>query len=89
MIDPYIPVPPSASVTMAIKALAAGNAHGEQQMMALIWIINELCGTYDLSYRPASDRDTAFAEGKRFVGLQLVLETKINLNRRADNVPKE
>ena len=85
MNEPYKPLAPSKSVTMAIKALAEGTAAPDQQQMALSWIINELCATYDLSYRPDSDRDTIFAEGKRFVGLQLVLETKINLNRRVDN----
>lgn len=86
---PYVPDVPSGSVTMAIKALAAGNAHQEQQKMALAWIINDLCRTYDLSYRPESDRDTAFAEGKRFVGLMLLHEIKIDLNRSVDNVTKE
>jgi len=43
------------------------------------FIVNQICGTYDLSYRPDSDRDTAFAEGKRMVGLQLVKFSKINI----------
>jgi hypothetical protein len=47
---------------------AAIDAHPE----AFKWIVNELCGTYDLSYRPDSERNTTFAEGKRFVGLQIV-----------------
>lgn len=58
----------------AIQALAMGNANDLQQKRALDFIIG-LCGTYDLSYRPGGqegDRDTAFAEGKRFVGLQIV-----------------
>jgi hypothetical protein len=32
-----------------------------------------------MSYRPLSDRDTTFAEGKRHVGNQLVKMTKIIL----------
>ena len=63
----------------AIQAIAAGNATVEQQQMALKWIIEKACGTYDLSYRQGSDRDTVFAEGKRYVGLQLVKLVRLNL----------
>lgn len=52
----------------------AGKASDGQQRLALKWIIERLCGTYDLSYRPDSERDTVFAEGKRRVGLQLIHE---------------
>lgn len=55
----------------AIKALAGGDATGDQQRRALAWIIGTLCGKDDLSYRPDSPRDTDFAEGKRFVALEL------------------
>lgn len=83
--EPWMPIAPSHSVTMALKALAAGNAHEQQQKMALDWIIRDLCATYDLSYRP-TDRDTVFAEGKRFIGLRLIEEININLNRSKENV---
>jgi hypothetical protein len=51
------------------------------QQRALKFIIENLCGTYDLSYRPGpdGDRDTTLAEGKRFVGLQIVKLLKVNL----------
>lgn len=62
------------SVTYALRALNAGKASEGQQRLALKWIIERLCGTYDLSYRPESERDTVFAEGKRRVGLQLIHE---------------
>lgn len=39
---------------------------------ALRCIVEKLAQTYQVSYRPQSDRDTAFAEGRRFVGLQIV-----------------
>jgi hypothetical protein len=59
---------------MAIKALATGTANAGQQKRALDWIITKACGTYDMSFRPGADgeRETAFAEGKRHVGLQIV-----------------
>ncbi len=65
----------------SIRALHDGSASPEQQQRALNFIINSLACTYDLSYRPGSDRDTAFAEGKRFVGLQIVKFLKVDYRR--------
>lgn len=69
---------------MALKNVAAGTASEHQQVTSMKWIIETLCGTYDLSYRPESDRDTAFAEGRRFVGLQIVKELNTNPKQRKD-----
>jgi hypothetical protein len=76
---PYKPFPwdkdlPGAA---AIQACWNGTADEVQQRKAMETIVTGLCGYYDLSYRP-SERDTAFAEGKRFVGAQLVKLTKLN-----------
>lgn len=68
----------------AIQALLRGEAMPHQQQRALTYIIETLCGTYDMSFRPAGDRDTCFAEGKRFVGNQLVKLSKINLSKFKD-----
>lgn len=60
---------------LALKALAAGVANEGQQRRALDWIVNRAAQTYDLSYRSdadGGDRETAFAEGRRFVGLSAV-----------------
>jgi hypothetical protein len=80
-IQPWMPAPYDEADTYAIKALMAGKASEGQQQRALSWIINTLCGTYDLSFRPGEggDRDTVFAEGKRHVGMQLVKMTKLVL----------
>lgn len=73
----------------------AGRASEDQQRRAMTFIVHQLCGTYDLSYRPTSDRDTAFAEGKRFVGLQMVKFSRINIaalsgkNTEQGETPKE
>lgn len=56
----------------AMRALRTGTASEAQQKRALDWIIQLAARTYDVSYSPASDRDTSFAEGRRFVGLQIV-----------------
>jgi len=72
--QPWEPPPADEQDVRAIKALAAGVASEGQQRIALAWIINRAAGTYDLSFRPGPEgsRLTDFAEGKRFVGLQLV-----------------
>jgi hypothetical protein len=56
----------------ALKGINTGEADRGQQTLALSWIIRELCGTYDLPYRPDSERDSAFAAGKMHVGQQIV-----------------
>ncbi|API59525.1 hypothetical protein BSL82_09550 [Tardibacter chloracetimidivorans] len=62
----------------AFQALARGDCPSHLQQRALRWVIEAAAGTYDLSYRPTSDRDTCFAEGRRFVGLQIVKMLKID-----------
>lgn len=62
----------------SIQAVAEGVADEVQQRLAIKTIVEQLCATYDLSYSPDSERDSAFAEGKRFVGLQVAKLTKLN-----------
>lgn len=70
-------IPPDyndAHVT-ALQALSRGEANEKEQKRALDWIINNCAGTYELSFRSdqdGGDRETAFAEGRRFVGMQVV-----------------
>jgi hypothetical protein len=76
---PWIPPAYELADATAIRALRDGTATPDQQKRAVAYIVNTLAGTYDLSYRPTSDRDTAFAEGRRFVGLQVVKLMNLNL----------
>jgi hypothetical protein len=79
---PYLPPEYMPADVIAVQALAAGNATPEQQQRALKWVIEVGAGTYDMSFRPGGqegERDTAFAEGRRFVGLQLVKLTRLNV----------
>lgn len=69
---------------MAIKAMAEGEATAEQQKRALDAIIYRVACTDDLSFRAddhGGERDGAFAEGKRYVGLQLkkLVATRIDI----------
>ena len=74
---PWQPVPYDEAITGAIKALNSGNANEAQQKRALKWIIEIAAATYDLPYRPESDRDTTFACGRMFVGQQIVKQLKL------------
>lgn len=68
----------------AIRALADGTADSDQQRRALKWIIEKAAMTYGFSYFQ-SERDTAFALGRVFVGQQIVGLLKLNTSalRRA------
>jgi hypothetical protein len=69
------PVDQPASITplipAAIKAMHRGEATPHQQQKLLEWIIQEASGTGP-SYRPNDPQATAFGEGRRFVGFQLL-----------------
>jgi hypothetical protein len=57
-----------------MNALAAGIASDIQQRKALAFIVNNICATEDMEFRPeefGGDRASAFAGGKRFVGNQI------------------
>lgn len=74
--DPWLPPDHDESSIYAIRALANGTANDGQQKTAwayLMFLTGASEEFADLSYRPGPDgeRDTAFAEGKRFVGLQI------------------
>jgi hypothetical protein len=62
----------------AIRAFFRGEAEKHQQLR-VIEILKTISGAYDLSYRPGPEgqRDTDFAEGKRFVWLQFLKATKL------------
>ncbi len=74
---PYLPASWDENIFMAFRAFAEGKANDGQQK--LVWqYVQYLCGVgafQDLSWRPGGhegERETSFAEGKRFVGLQLL-----------------
>ena len=57
-----------------------GEATPEDQKRILDFLIVGLCRTYEPSYYP-DPYDTAFAEGRRYVGLQLVTKLNTALSR--------
>lgn len=61
-------------IVAALKAMGRGEARPDQQITALNFIIEGLCGTYDLPWRPddkGGERESSLAAGKMLVGLQL------------------
>tara|TARA_R110000850_G_scaffold269167_2_gene401018 strand:- start:12977 stop:13249 length:273 start_codon:yes stop_codon:yes gene_type:complete len=82
-LDSSSPVQPAKykkSDVLAIQSLMSGTANEHQQQQAIKWIIEDLCKTYDMPYRPGpdGDRETIFASAKMHVGQQLVKMTKLN-----------
>ena len=62
----------------AFQALAHGTAEPQQQKIAMAYLLGTLCCIQDMSYRPDSERETVFAEGRRFVGQQIVKFLQLN-----------
>jgi hypothetical protein len=58
---------------VAIKAVNRGDASPEQQQRALNWIMKNACHIGGISFVENNPHLTSFNEGKRFIGLQLML----------------
>jgi len=71
---PYAPVVWAENIpaVYALKALHEGTADAGQQRLALDYIVHVIAKRFDLPYFPDSDRDSAFAAGKLFVGEQIL-----------------
>ena len=84
---PYVPAKWDDADVLALQALQLGEASEAQQKRALKWLIEIAAGTYEFHYYP-SERDTAFALGRAFVGQQVVKLLKLNMLalRRATHV---
>ena len=89
---PWLPVPYDLADAGSLQALARGDASPDAQKRALKWIIEKAAATYEPSYRPGEEgeRDSAFAEGRRHVGLNIVKLLKLNLQamRNDNELPK-
>jgi len=81
--DPWLPVPYDKADAAAIQALRRGDASAEQQIRAIGFIVEVICARNDMSFRPGpeGDRDTVFAEGRRFVGNQIVKLAKLPIGK--------
>jgi len=64
----------------AMYAWSIGAATEAQQLLAFSHVVGGLCRYHDVSFRPGEDgrRDTDFAEGRRFVGAEILKMTRVN-----------
>jgi hypothetical protein len=76
----FSPPPYENADIHAFQALARGEAKPEEQRRAINWLI-KAANTYEVSFHPESERLSAFAEGRRFVGLQIVKLLNLNLSK--------
>lgn len=74
--EAHAPASYDKDILMAIRACIAGKASEGQQQTAMDWIITKASNLYDVSYRKQDTHATAFAEGRRFVGNQIVKMTR-------------
>lgn len=72
-------LPKEIADSYAVQALMRGEANETQQKRAVKCIIEEICGTYSMTFDPQSERETSFNEGKRHVGRVLVGIANISL----------
>ncbi len=69
--EPWAPPAYDEADVGAVKALGSDPRHAH----ALALIVNRIASTYDQSFRPGGldgQRASDFAEGRRYVGLQIV-----------------
>lgn len=76
--SPAVPAHYELADAAAVRALMDGVATPDQQIRAFRWVVESAAGAYDFHYY-ASERDTAFALGRAFVGQQVVKMTKLNV----------
>lgn len=72
----------------AVQAMKRGEATADQQVRAMEFIVGTISDRNGMSYRPGGlegDRDSAFAEGKRFVANQIVKLTNLPLSKIKDD----
>lgn len=84
--EPWRPADYDVSDHLAVQALAKGRADAAQQERAWAWILFA-AGYGDKSFRAgglAGQRDTDFAEGKKWVAEQMIklAETNIAIHER-------
>lgn len=90
-IKPLPPVPADQPAALdvpsvaAIKAVYAGTATEHQQRLALDWIIKKAAGIGGQSYRAGDSHATAFLEGRRHVGAQILSIIELNLDQLKDD----
>ncbi len=94
LFEPWAP-PPTLKLAhvAAIKALFAGTATAEQQRVAMVFLVEDICGFSDEPFCPGEDgrRSTDYALGKRRVAtvLNSIRNADIKKFKDPDSAPTE
>lgn len=67
------PAPFTEVVAAGMKAMARGTAEPHQQIEVFNWLLKQAAGIGTQSYRPGDPYATAFMDGRRFVGIQMMM----------------
>lgn len=80
----HVSVPFKIADVLAIQALGRGDADANQQAAALKWIIEVAGMAYEETYDPDNQYNSAFMQGRRYVGQRIGAMTKILPGALAD-----
>lgn len=83
IIYPWTPAPYVKADVVAMQNLVKGEASEQQQKRILEWVLRSVCELNGLSFRPddaGGTRATDFAEGKRWVALQICKLINTNMD---------
>ena len=87
--SPYAPAGYEAEHVSAVQLLEKGECPAHLQQVFLKWLIEDVCRTYDQSFR-ADPYLTAFAEGRSFPGTTCVKMLRLSAARVAkQDKPRE
>lgn len=75
---PWEMEPATLAEVGAIRALVSGEANVDQQRQFVKWL-EKATAVGELEFRAHSDRESSFAAGKRFVGLQFFILAKAHM----------
>ena len=87
---PWMPVKYVKADVAALHAVRRGEANASQQLRAMEFILEIICDRHGMSFRPGGAegaRETDFAEGRRFVGNQIVKLTNLPLSKIKEDKP--
>lgn len=74
---------PTEAQANAIKAVYKGEADAYQQRLALAYICNRLARAQDMLFVPGSQDETAFLNGRAFVGQKILKIINVPIGRLA------
>jgi len=77
---PYAPAAYEAQHVSAVQLLEQGDCPPHLQKEFLRWLVEDVCRTYDMSFR-FDPYQTAFAEGRRFPGNQVIKMLKLQASK--------